>query len=101
VLDPVISEFVFHVVEVHCMMTKATFVGSVRATVPVKSMFPKLHTSRTTPRRFRCPSFELNGYKVTLSLPDGGSAVIDCEEDTYILDAAEVRLLKWCTDSIY
>lgn len=73
-------------------MTKATFVASVRPTVPVKSVLPKLHTLRTTPTRFWNRSFELNAYKVTLSLPDGGSTVIDCEEDTYILDAAEVRL---------
>jgi len=28
-------------------------------------------------------------FNVTLSFPDGSSQVIECDEDTYILDAAE------------
>ena len=64
-------------------MTRATQTRTVRQGVGLRAT--QLRPLRTT-RRFPVDC----AYKVTLVTPDG-TEEIECDDDTYILDAAEVR----------
>jgi hypothetical protein len=64
---------------------------TISSTAVTASAFSAVRTS-TVARRTAAPRSAIKAkYSVTLDGPDG-KTVIECADDTYILDAAEVRV---------